>query len=101
MKPNSNAGLKCSKKKFGEKWKVRKMSEFKKKIAGVGACKHPHGRGKSSCEFTIDKVRYYFCYGYYNDWGDDISPYCEGCPAHIDAADDVLQQLIKEREKNE
>ena len=73
--------------------------KIKKKIAGVGACKHPNGRGKPSCEFTIDKVHYYFCYGYYNDWGDDISPYCEGCPAHIDAADDVLQQLIKGREK--
>lgn len=74
--------------------------KIKKKIAGVGACKHPNGRGKPSCEFTIDKVHYYFCYGYYNDWGDDISPYCEGCPAHIDAADDVLQQLIKGRDKS-
>lgn len=77
------------------------MSEFKKKIAGVGACKHPKGRGKSSCEFTIDNVCYYFCYGYFNDWGDDISPYCENCPAHIDAADDVLQKLINERKAKE
>ncbi len=34
------------------------MSEFKKKIAGVGACKHPLGRGKPSREFTIDGVGY-------------------------------------------
>jgi len=71
----------------------------KKKIAGVGACKHPLGRGKPSREFTIDGVGYYFCYGWTDDWGDGTAPQCEDCPAHINAADDVLHTLIKERQK--
>lgn len=31
----------------------------KKKIIGVGACKHPLGRGKPSREFTINGIGYY------------------------------------------
>lgn len=73
---------------------------MKRKVAGLGACKHPNGRGNPSREFTIDGVGYYFCYGWTNDWGEDVSPYCEDCQAHINAADDVLQQLIKERKDN-
>lgn len=73
----------------------------KKKIIGVGACKHPLGRGKPSREFTINGIGYYFCYGWTNDWGEDVSPYCEDCPAHINAADNVLHELIKEREQDE
>lgn len=72
--------------------------KIKKKVAGVGACKHPLGRGKPSCEFVIDGTGYYFCYGWTNDWGEDIAPECEDCPAHIDAADDVLEQLKEKRE---
>lgn len=73
----------------------------KKVIAGKGACKHPLGRGKPSREFTIDGVGYYFCYGWTDDWGDDTAPQCKDCPAHINAADDVLHKLISERESNE
>lgn len=68
-----------------------------RKVMGIGACKHPNGRGKPSCEFTIDNISYYFCYGWTNDWGEDVSPYCEECPAHINAADEVLNQLIMKR----
>lgn len=74
---------------------------FKKKIAGRGACKHPLGRGKPSCEFTIDGIAYYFCYGWTNDWNDGIASQCIDCPAHIDAADDVLNQLKQKREADD
>ena len=69
-------------------------------IIGKGKCKHPLGRGKPSREFIINGAGYYFCYGWTNDWGEDISPYCKDCQAHINAANDVLHKLIKEREKN-
>lgn len=72
---------------------------MKKKIIGKGSCKYPRGRGKPSREFTIDGVGYYFCYGWTNDWGEDISPICKNCSAYIDAADDVLHNLIDERRK--
>ena len=69
-----------------------------KKVIGVGVCKHPNGRGKPSCEFTIDGTSYYFCYGWTNDWGEDVSPYCKDCPAHyMDAADEVLNKILDDK----
>jgi len=73
----------------------------KKVIAGKGACKHPLGRGKPSREFTIDGIGYYFCYGWTNDYGASTALLCEDCPAHINAADDVLNQLKQKREGKE
>lgn len=72
---------------------------MKRKIIGRGACKHPRGRGEPSREFTIDGIGYYFCYGWFDGWGELLAPECEKCPAHIDAADDVLDQIKKEKEE--
>ena len=63
-----------------------------KVIIGKGACKHPNGRGKPSREFTIDGVGYYFCYGWTNDWGEDISHHCEDCER--DGICDVIDEAI-------
>ena len=71
----------------------------KRKVVGIRACKHPGGRGKPSREFTIDGVGYYFCYGWTDDWGEELAMECHDCPAHIDAADEVLNQLKQERKE--
>lgn len=69
----------------------------KRVIAGKVACKHPNGRGKHYREFTIGGVGYCFCYGWNDDFGDGTAPQCEDCPAHINAADGVSNQLIANR----
>lgn len=71
---------------------------YKRKVIGRGACKHPHGRACSSCEFVTNGIAYYFCCGWTSDFGVDLSTHCSKCVAHISKADDLLQELIKEKE---
>lgn len=73
---------------------------MKYKSVGRGICKHPHGRGKSSFEFSFDNTKYYFCCGWCDDFGEGLSVKCKNCIAHVSNADSVLLMLKEGKEDN-
>lgn len=72
---------------------------YKRFVVGRGACKHPQGRACPSREFVINGIAYYFCQGWRDSDSDDLSACCSSCNASIFAADDFLQKLIEDKEK--